>query len=345
MVIDVSFAQGNIDWAKAKNAGVDGVIIRAGYGRGNEDDFFVKNIEGAISAGVKNIGAYWFSYAYSVEMARNEACFFERCLRPYKDSINLGAYFDWENDSRRYANKNGVNVSRELLTEMHVAFCSCLKDFGYIAGYYLNLDYARNYVDESKLTAYRRWFAFWTSEEQKDCFMWQYSDKGSVAGISGRVDLNKLWGDVGEKPNGTEKPTDGLIQEIMDGKWGNGEERKKRLISAGYDYDSVQDAVNEYLKKTGHDDCLKIAKEVISGKWGNGATRRSKLEAAGYDYEKIQGIVNDILAGDGEKVYVVKDGDTLSGIAKAYGTTVKKLAAKNNIANPNLIYTGQKIYV
>lgn len=296
-VLDVSVYQGDIDWKKVKADGVEGVIIRAGYGKGNIDQKFKKNIEGAIAVGL-NIGAYWFSYAYTVSMARNEGTFFHSVIKKYKDKINLPVFFDWEYDSMNWAKKNGVTPDKALITEMNRAFCERMADFGYISGYYLNLDYSKNYIDEKKLKAYKRWFARYTVTEQKDCYLWQYTSKGRVAGISGNVDMNKLFGAV----------------------------------------ESVQP---EKEKKSNEE----IAQEVIDGKWGNGAVRKKKLTDAGYDYEKIQAIVNKKVVSNVKRVYVVKAGDTLSEIAKKYGTTVKELQTKNNIANPNKIYAGQRLYV
>lgn len=90
-----------------------------------------------------------------------------------------------------------------------------------------------------------------------------------------------------------------------------------------------------------------IAKEVIAGKWGNGATRVTTLNSAGYNYSEVQAKVNEILAPSKKQeiVYVVKKGDTLSGIAKRYNTSVAKLVQLNHIKNPNLIYVGQKIKI
>jgi hypothetical protein len=72
--IDVSDHQGNINWKKVKESGINYAIIRAGYGKGNYDSHFVKNISEAIKAGIK-VGVYWFSYAHSVDMAKKEAKF------------------------------------------------------------------------------------------------------------------------------------------------------------------------------------------------------------------------------------------------------------------------------
>lgn len=91
-----------------------------------------------------------------------------------------------------------------------------------------------------------------------------------------------------------------------------------------------------------------IAQEVIAGKWGNGAARKSALEKAGYNYNTIQNLVNQKLGAkpvSSAQYYTIKKGDTLSGIAKKYGTTYQYLAKLNGIPDPNKIYPGQKIRV
>lgn len=90
-----------------------------------------------------------------------------------------------------------------------------------------------------------------------------------------------------------------------------------------------------------------IANEVIKGLWGNGSERVNRLKAAGYDAAAIQSIVNAKLGGNSGTVinYAVRRGDTLSGIAQRYGTTVAKLVADNGIKNPNLIYAGQRLVI
>lgn len=85
-----------------------------------------------------------------------------------------------------------------------------------------------------------------------------------------------------------------------------------------------------------------IANEVIKGLWGNGGERKQKLSDAGYDYDAIKSIVNSRY---NKTVHIVKQGDTLSAIAKKYNTSVNSLAQKNGIKNPNLIYVGQRIEI
>lgn len=88
-----------------------------------------------------------------------------------------------------------------------------------------------------------------------------------------------------------------VAREVLNGKWSNGADRKKRLIEAGYDYNAVQKEVNRLYNssKIALKSNEAIAKEVIQGKWGTGATRKKKLTEAGYDYNTIQALVNKML--------------------------------------------------
>lgn len=84
-----------------------------------------------------------------------------------------------------------------------------------------------------------------------------------------------------------------IAQEVIDSKWDNGDNRKKKLEAAGYNYSDVQAKVNALLKKSVN--LTTIAKEVINGKWGNGEERKKKLTAAGYDYKAVQAKVNELM--------------------------------------------------
>ena len=115
-----------------------------------------------------------------------------------------------------------------------------------------------------------------------------------------------------EPPKPVLKSVDTIAAEVMAGKWGNGDARKKALTEAGYDYAAIQAAVNK-LAKGGSEPAPKpvlktnaeIAKEVMAGKWGNGDARKKALEAAGYNYAAIQAEVNK-LAGGGSTGYKVQ---------------------------------------
>ncbi len=98
--------------------------------------------------------------------------------------------------------------------------------------------------------------------------------------------------------NQTTKNIDEIANEVIKGLWGNGEERKSKITNAGYNYNDVQNKVNEILninnntlKKNNNE----IADEVIKGLWGNGEERKNRIISAGYNYNEIQALVNEKL--------------------------------------------------
>lgn len=206
-VIDISKYQNKIDWDRVKADGVQGVIIRAGFGAGNIDNMFFEHIKNAIDHKL-NIGIYWFSYAYNVKMAKQEAIYCHAAIERFKDKINLPVFFDWEYDSFDFAKRFGIMPTKQLITDMNLEFCRMIEAIGYKAGYYLNMDYAINYVDESRLKNYKRWYARYTVEQQTDCYMWQFTSKAKIDGITGNVDCNILYTQPEEKPEEPQKEDD-----------------------------------------------------------------------------------------------------------------------------------------
>ncbi len=95
------------------------------------------------------------------------------------------------------------------------------------------------------------------------------------------------------------KSVDTLVREVIAGNWGNGQDRVNRLTSAGYDYNAVQNRVNEILSGGSNSPSGKsidtLAREVIRGDWGNGQDRKNRLERAGHDYDAVQKRVNELL--------------------------------------------------
>ena len=84
-----------------------------------------------------------------------------------------------------------------------------------------------------------------------------------------------------------------VAREVLDGKWGNGADRKARLTAAGYNYDEIQANVNELCKPKKTVD--QLAREVIAGQWGTGLNRKNRLTQAGYDYAAVQNRVNELM--------------------------------------------------
>lgn len=132
-------------------------------------------------------------------MAETEAYY---CMNTVSDvvdwkDITLPVYWDFEGDSMNFANKCGVDVSRETLVDMAVAFCDALETEGHMPGIYANLDYEKRYglLSVAEYAGYSVWYAQYnytmdTSIPSPD--MWQYTSGGQVNGIKGNVDMNKL---------------------------------------------------------------------------------------------------------------------------------------------------------
>lgn len=202
-MIDVSEHNGNIDFNKVKESGVKAVIIRAGFGDCDVDKYFYSNIKKAKAAGLR-VGVYWFSYAYKKQHAINEANFCLRVIRKYR--LDLPVYFDWEDDSMRYAKQNHANPGRRQITEMTEVFCNTIARGGYRPGYYFNLSYLQKFYDATKLKKYSTWYAFWGNNlytgniwikadmiaTPKSYDLWQFSACGKIPGIKGSVDCDLL---------------------------------------------------------------------------------------------------------------------------------------------------------
>ena len=106
--------------------------------------------------------------------------------------------------------------------------------------------------------------------------------------------VNELMGQP--KPQPIRKSVDQVAREVINGAWGNGQDRLNRLTNAGYNASEVQARVNQLLGATPQRKSNEqVAREVVQGIWGNGAERKQRLEHAGYNYNIIQSIVNSML--------------------------------------------------
>ena len=194
--IDVSKWNGDINWKEVKKAGIQFAIIRAGYGKNTVDQQFERNIEGCIKNDIY-VGVYWFSYAYTDDMAAKEAAFCNKVIEPYKEHIKLGVWFDFEYDSTAYATRHGVHITKDKCTDITYSFCKAIEKYGYKVGIYTNIDYANNYYTKQILEEYYVWIADWEAECRYDgkYLIWQYTDGGIVKGINGKVDMDWYYGD------------------------------------------------------------------------------------------------------------------------------------------------------
>lgn len=384
-VIDVSYHNGTINWEKVKAAGVDGAILRCGYGdniASQDDKQWKRNADECTRLGIP-FGTYIYSYAKTDAQARSEAEHVLRLVKGYK--LSYPVYYDLEEAGTQSGAVNRMKIFAEII-----------ENAGYWVGVYCNKSWWDNTL-KSLGDRYTKWIARYNSTlGMSGVDMWQYTSSGSVSGISGRVDMNHCYRDFPKEISGSSSSSPSgssstvpsgatldLAVKVMKGEYGNGDVRKSAL---GSRYDEVQDFINHISNssaqtlasevksgKYGNGDTRKvvlgsrydevqkivnagskksisaIADEVIAGKWGNGNQRKNKLEAAGYDYNSVQLEVNKKLGASStsskKTYYTIKSGDTLSGIAQKYGTTVKQLQSWNGIKNANLIYAGQKIRV
>lgn len=183
--IDVSKWNGNIDWKKVKNSGIDFAIIREGYGKKSPtqvDKKFKENIEGAKNEGI-HVGAYHFSYADSINDAKLEA---EFCLENIKGySLEYPIVLDIED-------KEMLKINTRQRTDICIKFCETIENAGYYAMIYTNKNWLDNYLyAEELLKRFDLWIAEWYCEKPSySCGMWQYSEIGKIDGINGNVDLN-----------------------------------------------------------------------------------------------------------------------------------------------------------
>lgn len=201
--IDVSHHQGRIDWAKAAADGVCFAIIRAGLGRyaRQQDTCFVSNMKGAKAAGLP-LGIYWYSYAVSAAEAEQEAAACLQVIAPYRDSITLPVFFDQEYEPGILA------LDNRRRTDICLAFMKKIEESGYRAGLYCSLDWWQSRLEAGRMKEYPLWIAQYAkacSCRAENLILWQYSGTGSVAGISGKVDLDEGY-------DGLFPPRDGWTQ-------------------------------------------------------------------------------------------------------------------------------------
>lgn len=190
--IDVSSFQGEIDWKKVKEDGIDYAIIRLGY-RGYEtgkmvvDDYYEANIQGALAAGIE-VGVYYFSQAISEEEAVEEAQVVLEHLKDY--DVTYPIVYDAEEIVTDTARTDGLTVHQ--LTDNAIAFCDYVEAAGYESTIYSNKRWLLEKLDLERIAEYDIWFAGYVDipEYPYDFKMWQYTESGTVNGIEGNVDMN-----------------------------------------------------------------------------------------------------------------------------------------------------------
>ena len=339
--IDISNWQQGINLAAVP---CDFVIAKATQGTGYTSPDCVRQVEQAMSLG-KKVGVYHY---IGGQGAVAEMDFFIASIKNWVGKVMI--VLDWEQGENGAWGNLGyleqcIASVKERTGIPPVVYASasvfpwdlCKKhNCGSWVAQYANND-ATGYQDTP-----------W-NEGKYGCTMRQYSSSGRLSGYNGNLDLNKFYGDAAAwdkyaNPSGAAQPQPApqpsapsgsvldLVCQIIDGNI-NGDARKSFL---GTRYDEVQNFIQHIYDASPET----LAKEVWQGRYGNDPIRSKVLNIAG-KADAVQKAVNGGQAS--QRVYIVKSGDTLSGIAAKLGTTYQALAKKNGISNPNRIYAGQKI--
>lgn len=187
--IDVSKHNGAIEWKAVKASGeVDFCIIRAGYGKSirQKDPKFEYNYHGCETYGIP-VGAYWYSYALTPAEAEAEARVFLEAIAEKK--FEFPVWLDIEE-------KSALNTGKQNVTAMCKAFCDVMEKAGYWCGIYASRAHIQSYISNEVQHRYSIWAAEWGAQlHYTGAAMWQHSEKGNVAGITGYVDLDTSYVD------------------------------------------------------------------------------------------------------------------------------------------------------
>ena len=190
--IDVSKWQGTINWATVKNAGVRHAMIRAGYGNSvrQTDPQFKRNAAQCIALGI-DWGVYWYSYATSPEIARQEARCCLQTIQGLKPTMPVAYDIEYEPGILALDNATRTAMVKAFLEEVEAA--------GYYGILYASTDFIRNRLNWRELACYDVWAAQYGSA----CTcplpygIWQYSSKNplQISGFGSSLDCNHVYKD------------------------------------------------------------------------------------------------------------------------------------------------------
>ncbi len=255
--IDVSEWQENINWDLVKTQ-IDFAILKLGNIGDNRkfwtDPKFERNYNECMRLGIP-VGVYLYCYSNEVENAQQAAREVVEYLKNKK--IQLPVYIDMEDTEI-------APEGKDKLTNICIGFNTIIEQSGRWAGVYANLNWFTNYLRNDVIRQkYTTWIAHPENANNLDKYkgqydMFQYSFKGKINGISGNIDMNYLYRDLineiaGNTPQPTPEPQSAkkskeeIADEVIAGRWGNGQDRVNNLTNAGYDYNTIQDIVNQKL--------------------------------------------------------------------------------------------------
>ena len=293
--IDIASYQRGIDLSQIP---ADFVIVKATENVGYVNPDFIRAINQGLALG-KKMGIY--HYAGGSDPVR-EAKFFLKIIEPYLGKAIL--CLDWESTNNASYGRNdsawcmrfmdyvydttGVKMFLYISAGLSKRFTKVLEKYHFWAAQYANYNMLRDFQEHP-----------W-NEGKYECDIRQYSSCLWLPGWRSRLDANKAYitpaewdaaASVAEEAI-EEVTVDELAQEVLNGKWGNGDERKKLLEAAGHNYDEVQSQVNAIVAD---EEITALAWRVIAGEFGNGLEREKRL---GDKYKAVQDRVNKLYIGN-----------------------------------------------
>lgn len=314
--IDVSQYQANINWEEVKK-NINFAILRLGWIGNTEvrlDTKFERNYSECKRLGIP-VGVYVYNYAASEERAISGAKWTLENLKG--KTLELPVYIDMEDNTI-------ANLGKDNLTKIVFAFNQVIEKAGYWAGVYANRNWYDNYLHKDIVKKrFTTWIAHYGTSEDRykgEYDVMQYTSSGKVNGINGNVDMNNMYRD--------------LINEIKSGK--PTESNKTENVPQQTNKETT------YTVKAG--DTL----SGIASKFGTTYQELARINNIENPNLIYAGQVLKINTSNNEETvqtYTVKRGDTLSSIAKKFGTTYQKIAKDNNISDPNKIYPNQKLVI
>ena len=209
--VDLSQHNGYVDFTKLKNDGCRYAILRIGW-CGNKNNHTIDTYFESYYARAKQVklpvGVYIYSYCKSVEAIESACKWIE--TKMIGKTIELPIFLDLEDSST-------ISCGKENLTKQAIYFCNYFKSRGYKTGVYANLNWFQNYLDYSKLSNNCIWLAQYNKEMtyKNRVDIWQYTSKGQMDGITGKVDMNKVLNTFDGSSSNNPQPVDNYVEKEM----------------------------------------------------------------------------------------------------------------------------------
>jgi len=308
--IDVSEWQGEIDFEEVREAGIEVVYIRASEGSGYKDPYYLRNYEGAKDNGLK-VGFYHYVTAESEEEALEQAEFFVSLIKGLQVDCRLAMDFESFADLGR---EEINNISRTFLEEVE-------RLSGKETVVYSDAYNARFTFDEELAEEYPIWVADYdvTEPGNGNWSTWvgfQYSDRGEIVGIDGKVDRDYFTNGILLSDN-TSVPTNTTPEPV--------ENTREIIVQRG---DTLSQIAAEY--NTSYQYLARI--NNISN---------PNLIYVGQRIEVPNNLETTDINDTSHKLYIVQRGNTLTAISQEFDVSIESIVELNDIANPNLIYAGE----